>query len=172
MFFLIHRCYHCLTFFLFFSFLLHHLFSPPTALFINVSIFFYFYFLAVALFLFSNLFMFCFCFFHRDVGLDGVGVGVLGGGGGMSGGGLGGVCGVARHTLYVWRFFYSTFLQCTSADQSINGAARVCVRACACVRSRLCACVSACVIFTENLPSLSALSALQSWGGRQKQTWW
>lgn len=32
----------------------------------------------------------------------GVGVGVLGGGGGgMSGGGLGGVCGVARHTLYV-----------------------------------------------------------------------
>lgn len=171
MFFLIHRCYHCLTFFLFFSFLLHHLFSPPTALFINVSIFFYFYFLAVALFLFSNLFMFCF-FFHRDVGLDGVGVGVLGGGGGMSGGGLGGVCGVARHTLYVWRFFYSTFLQCTSADQSINGAARVCVRACACVRSRLCACVSACVIFTENLPSLSALSALQSWGGRQKQTWW
>lgn len=54
----------------------------------------------MALFLFSNLFMFCF-FFHRDVGLDGVGVGVLGGGGGMSGGGLGGVCGVARHTLYV-----------------------------------------------------------------------
>lgn len=134
--------------------------------FFSISIFWpwlYFYFLIYLCFVF---------FFHRDVGLDGVGVGVLGGGGGMSGGGLGGVCGVARHTLYVWRFFYSTFLQCTSADQSINGAARVCVRACACVRSRLCACVAACVIFTENLPSLSALSALQSWGGRQKQTWW
>lgn len=49
------------------------------------------------------------------------------------------------------KVFYSTFLQCTSADQSINGTACVCVRACACVHPRLRAWVSACVIFTENL---------------------
>lgn len=40
-------------------------------------------------------------FFSTETWDYGVGVGVLGGGGGMSGGGLGGVCGVARHTLYV-----------------------------------------------------------------------
>lgn len=43
-----------------------------------------------------------FYFFPSETWDYGVGVGVLGGGGGgMSGGGLGGVCGVARHTLYV-----------------------------------------------------------------------
>lgn len=53
-------------------------FSPPTALFINVSVFFYFYFLAVALFLFSNLFMFCFVFFPSRRGIRWCGRGRVG----------------------------------------------------------------------------------------------
>lgn len=65
-------------------------------LFINII-----YFLAELLFSGHVAVFLILLFFCTETWDYGVGVGVLGGGGGMSGGGLGGVCGVARHTLYV-----------------------------------------------------------------------